>query len=117
MNHDQWIRITACANIPAREGRPVRVAGRDIAVFNLGDRFAAVDNRCPHEGGPLCDGIVTGGAVVCPLHGWKIRLDSGIVERPGATDVRVVTYPVRVQDGILTLGLPSADAARPGEAA
>jgi nitrite reductase/ring-hydroxylating ferredoxin subunit len=64
----RWIRMTACDNVPPRERRAVMVADREIAIFNLGDRFLAVDNRCPHRGGPLCDGIVAGHAVVCPLH-------------------------------------------------
>ena len=37
-----------------------RLASREIAIFNLGDRLLATDNSCPHQGGPLCDGIVTG---------------------------------------------------------
>ena len=47
-------------DIPLREGRAVKVGGREIAIFNLGDRFLAVENRCPHKGGPLADGIVSG---------------------------------------------------------
>jgi nitrite reductase (NADH) small subunit len=46
-----WIRITPAADIPAREGRVVNVNGQDLAVFNLGDRYVAIDNRCPHQGG------------------------------------------------------------------
>ena len=46
-------RITAAENIPCREGRSVRVNEREIAIFNLGDRFIAVENQCPHRGGPL----------------------------------------------------------------
>jgi nitrite reductase (NADH) small subunit len=105
MNNVRWIRITSCSNIPPREGRAVRLDDdREVAIFNLGDRFMAVDNRCPHRGGPLCDGIVTGAAVVCPLHAWKIDLQSGAVERPGA-DACVRTYPVRVENGIILLAL------------
>ncbi len=79
MNDRRWIRITATGNIPLREGRAITLGTREIAVFNLGDRFLAIDNRCPHEGGPLCDGIVTGTSVVCPLHAWKISLETGAV--------------------------------------
>ena len=71
MNEYRWVRLTPCDNIPPREGREVVVGGRHIAVFNLGGRFFATDNRCPHKGGPLCDGIITGAAVVCPLHAWS----------------------------------------------
>ena len=67
------MRVTPCDNIPLREGRAVTLGDREIAIFNLGDRFLATDNRCPHRGGPLCDGIVAGGSVVCPLHAWKVK--------------------------------------------
>ena len=96
----KWIRITEAENIPLREGRSVCVGDEEIAIFNLGDRYVAVDNSCPHPGGPLCDGIVSGDAVVCPLHGWKISLDSGEVLKPDVS-VRVGTYPVEVEDGVI----------------
>lgn len=110
MNDLHWIRITTLDTLPLREGRPVMLAGRELALFNLGDRILATDNRCPHQGGPLCDGIVTGTAVVCPLHAWKIDLESGCVARPpGHADAAVETYPTRVVDGVVLVGLPAMD--------
>ncbi len=115
-----WIRVTSETNIPVREGRSVHVQDREIAIFNLGDRFAAIDAACPHRGGPLCDGIVTGNrapsldcgpvvghAVVCPLHGWKIDLQTGAVLKPEVS-VRVDTYDVRVNDGVVEVAVPTA---------
>jgi len=104
MSDQVWIRVTRVVNIPEREGRAVRIGARDIAIFNLGDRFLATDNQCPHQGGPLCDGIVTGSSVVCPLHAWKVNLDTGSVERPKASSECVATYPTRVEDGVVLLG-------------
>src|SRR3990167_2082349 len=98
MTEHSWIRVAACDAIPLREGRAVLLAGRELAIFNLGDRFLATDNQCPHPGGPLCDGIVTGTAVVCPLHAWKVDLDTGMVVRStAATDTCVGTYPTRIE--------------------
>ena len=103
----RWVRITPVDNIPLREGRPVRIGGREIALFNLGDRFLATDNQCPHKGGPLCDGIVTGSSVVCPLHAWKVDLETGCVVRPAqGKDHCVASYPTRVEDGIVSVALP-----------
>jgi nitrite reductase (NADH) small subunit len=98
----KWVRITSTDRIPLREGRSVRVDGMEIAIFNLGDRFLAVDNACPHRGGPLCDGIVSGATVTCPLHGYKLCLESGNMLKPDL-DLRVATYPVRVDDGIIQI--------------
>ena len=107
MTEPRWIRVAMTDTVPPREGRAVRLPDREIALFNLGDRFLATDNRCPHQGGPLCDGIVTGVSVVCPLHAWKVRLEDGSVERPAAMkDHCVRTYPTRVDDGVVSIGVP-----------
>jgi nitrite reductase (NADH) small subunit len=101
-----WIKITTVENFPVREGRNVKIGRSDVAVFNLGDRFAAIDNRCPHSGGPLCDGMVSGNTVVCPLHGWKVDLTSGAIVRP-EVPVCVDVYPVKVEDGIVMVDFPT----------
>lgn len=115
-----WTRITTAENVPLREGRNVQVGDREIAIFNLDGRFAAIDAACPHRGGPLCDGIVTssaapslacgplkGHAVVCPLHGWKIDLDTGNVLKPDV-QVKVETYELRVKEGVIEVNIPEA---------
>ena len=112
MTEHHWIRVTTIDSVPVREGRAVRLGGRELALFNLGDRFLAIDNRCPHQGGPLSDGIVTGEAVVCPLHAWKVNLPCGAVERPPAgKGLCVRTYPTRIEGGVVIVGLPAAEAA------
>jgi nitrite reductase (NADH) small subunit len=115
MTESRWVSVTRGELIPPREGRSVQIGDREIAIFNVvdpsttlgaGGTFLAIDNRCPHKGGPLCDGIVTGRSVVCPLHAWKINLESGAVERPGRAGACVTTYPVRVSEGIVMVLLP-----------
>lgn len=101
-----WTAVAVTSDIPLREGRLIDVRGTSLAVFNLGDRFLTVDNRCPHKGGPLSDGIVAGGAVVCPLHGWRVSLVSGEVERPCAAAPAVAAYDTTVVDGIVFVALP-----------
>jgi nitrite reductase (NADH) small subunit len=100
-----WIRVTEAENIPLREGRAVKLGEEEIAIFNLGDRFLAVGNRCPHRGGPLADGIVAGTTVVCPLHAWKVCLSSGEVKGPGEPAGCAKSYPVEVVDGIVMVQL------------
>ena len=98
-----WVRITYAADIPLREGRAVEVGGEEIAIFNLGEKFLAVSNRCPHRGGPLADGILSGETVVCPLHAWKVCLNTGDVKRPQEQESCVRTFPVKVVDGIVAI--------------
>jgi 3-phenylpropionate/trans-cinnamate dioxygenase ferredoxin subunit len=96
------------------EGKRVHVAGRDIAVFNLGGRFAAISNRCPHEGADLCHGKVAAFAdangpgqyvvedarvmVRCPWHGWEFDLATGR-SYCDPNRVRVKSFDVSVADG------------------
>jgi len=108
-----WVRITHVDNIPLREGRAVIVDGREVAVFNLGGRVVAMENRCPHRGGPLADGIVsaTGEAVTvtCPLHNWRIGVEDGAVVKPSGQQAACVrTFPVEIEQGIVTICLTEA---------
>lgn len=104
--NETWIRIAHCRDIPSREGRAVRVGNREIAIFNLGARFLAIQNSCPHRGGPLADGIVSGDKIVCPLHAWKFNLETGAAENAPSRGSCVQTFATRVEDGIVMLELP-----------
>jgi nitrite reductase (NADH) small subunit len=99
-----WTKITRVENIPPREGRPIRIGDIEIAIFNLNGRFHTIENACPHKGGPLCDGIVTGTAVVCPLHGRHFDLETGMPVRASEPSCLAV-FPTRVEDGIISVDL------------
>lgn len=102
------IRLCATGDIPFGEGRSVNVADRKIGVFHTEAGFFAIDNDCPHEGGPLSDGILADACVTCPLHGRRIDLVSGGVIGK-AESVR--TYEIEVRgESIWLLGLAGEDA-------
>lgn len=92
----KWYPAISVDDIPRGEGRRVYYKNYTIALFNLGAEFFAVDNLCPHKGGPLADGIVAGKAVFCPLHNLKIDLGNGCALNGGEGQVK--TYPVKVMD-------------------
>lgn len=86
-----------CRLSDLEEGRGllVRLAGREIALFRVGDAVMALDNACPHRGGPLAFGDQRGAVVHCPVHAWPFDLSTGrCLEVPAA---RVRTYRVRVE--------------------
>ncbi|MFN7922664.1 MAG: nitrite reductase small subunit NirD [Bryobacteraceae bacterium] len=111
MNNRDWIKITPAENIPPREGRSVRIAGMNVALVNLGDRFVAVEDRCPHRGGPLSDGIVGGTTITCPMHNWRICLETGRVIKPTGVESAgcVTTFPVKVEYGIVMVAVDAAE--------
>ena len=93
----KWYRVTDAGSIPLKEGRRVFCDEHEIALFNLGEEYLAIDNRCPHKQGPLADGLVAGKAVFCPLHNWKIGLENGCALAGGKGQVK--TYPVKLMNG------------------
>ena len=90
----QWIPVARTDAIPAKEGRKVIYGKYQLALFNLGSEYLALDNRCPHKAGPLSDGIVAGKAVFCPLHNLKINLENGCALSGGKGQVK--TYPAKI---------------------
>src|SRR5579863_9688245 len=97
-----WIDIGALAAIPRQGARLVKTAAGCVAVFRTADdRVFALDDRCPHKGGPLSQGIVHDGRVTCPLHNWVIDLESGRAQGADVGETR--TYAVRVEEGRLML--------------
>ncbi len=101
-----WIDIGALDDIPVQGARLVKTALGCVAVFrSADDAVFALDDRCPHKGGPLSEGIVHGTHVTCPLHNWVFDLNTGLAQ--GADEGGVATHPVRVQGGRVLL-----DAAR-----
>ena len=111
----RWTRITRAENVPPQEGRSVTIGGKELAIFNLGDRFATIENQCPHKGGPLCDGIVSSTIVVCPLHGWRFDLNTGLAVR-ASLPACVTTFPTRVEDGIILVDVGHGSRIEPEEA-
>lgn len=104
---DLELKLGPLSQIPPGESRNFEVAGERIAVFHTraGEVFATQAN-CPHKNGPLADGLVGGGTVICPLHAWKFELATG---EPVMGSCRLKTYPVRVSDSgelILTMRVP-----------
>ena len=93
-----WIDIGALDDIPLRGARVLKTSLGCIAVFRTAeDEVFAVDDRCPHNGGPLSEGIVHGRAVTCPLHNWVIGFEDGMVQ--GADEGAVGTYAAKVEGG------------------
>ena len=102
----KWTRVTPRENIPLREGRAVTLGEFELAIFNLGERVLVVESKCPHKGGPLADGIVSGKTIVCPLHGWRFDLETGVGVRTSAPAC-VTTYAASVVEGVVVVDLTS----------
>jgi nitrite reductase (NADH) small subunit len=88
--------------IPVGEGRTFRIAGEEIAVFRgRNGKLYAVENRCPHRGGPLSEGVFGGEQVICPYHSYRFQLSNGTCLTDGSCRLR--TFRVWEEDGLLFL--------------
>lgn len=102
-----WIDVGSYDDIPPRGARVVKTARGDVAVFKAADgAIFALNDRCPHKGGPLSQGIVHGHAVTCPLHNWVISLETG--EAQGADKGCAHKIATRVEASRVYIALPDA---------
>lgn len=91
-------RCGRAGEIPPGGSKVVQIGEHMVAIFNLDGKVHAIDNTCPHQGGPLGEGYLEdGGVISCPWHGWTFNVRTGV--SPIDPDVCVRSYPVRVEDG------------------
>lgn len=75
-----------------------------VALFNVDGKIYALDNTCPHAGGPLGEGTLSGEIVECPWHGWRFNVRTGV--RPDNPDFTVARYDVQVEGDVIKVSLP-----------
>lgn len=103
-----WIEVGRLEDIPRLGARVVQTAAGDIAVFRTAtDEVFALQDRCPHRGGPLSQGIVHGRRVTCPLHNWVLELTDGCAVAPD--EGCAARYAVRQESGRVFLSLRAGD--------
>lgn len=99
-----WVDAGPTDAIPAPGARQLRTSEGNIALVKTSaGEFHAVQDACPHRGGPLSQGMVYGDRVQCPMHGFNIDLKTGQAIAPDHGCTR--TYPVRVENGRIMVGL------------
>ena len=92
----KWYKVCEVDEIPVMGARTVRFNALEAGIFRFSDgRIKAVENRCPHKGGPLSEGIVSGETVICPMHGLKISLIDGSALPPDEGNVK--TYEIKTE--------------------
>jgi nitrite reductase (NADH) small subunit len=90
----QWISLCTLDELTPDKGKYVEIDGFQLAVFLHDNKVHALDNTCPHAGGPIWEGEVEDDCVTCPWHAWTFRLETGqLRDAPG---VAVTRYKTRL---------------------
>jgi nitrite reductase/ring-hydroxylating ferredoxin subunit len=95
------VRVAGVGDIGPGEKRVVDAGGRAVALFNVEGRYYAIDNACPHRGGPLADGDLEGAVIACPWHAWRWDVRTGANTNNPA--VKLACYAVTEEAGSLFL--------------
>lgn len=90
-----FVKVSKTSNIPSGSGRTIDLNGKPVAVFNVEGTFYAISDTCVHRGGPLGEGELDGKIVICPWHGWRYDVTSGVNEMDPSVAVQI--YQVKVE--------------------
>jgi len=96
MSEDNWVDALAVDELPADDVVGVSVAGRDIALYTVGEVVYATDNICTHGQARLCDGFLDGHEIECPLHQGRFDVRDGRAQCEPVTEA-LRSYPVKVE--------------------
>ena len=103
----RFIKVLQAEDLPIGKSAIILVDDVEIALFNYKGEIYAVANKCPHKGGPLGEGRVQEGVIVCPSHEWRFELKTGnSMQNP---EMRVEVFPVRVKDEKIYVGFKKKD--------
>ncbi len=98
-----FLKAARAADVPPGTGTTVEVGEKTIALFNCDGCFYAIDDTCPHQGGPLGEGELQGTVVTCPWHEWRYDVRTGVnTDDPACA---VAAYPVTVEGGDVLVGV------------
>ena len=99
-----WKKVALLEDIPVLGSRVVSSKQGNIALFRTADdEVFALHDKCPHKGGPLSQGIVHDKRVTCPLHGWKINLESGEAVAPDVGCAGILS--TKLEGGVVYLNI------------
>ena len=97
-----WQKVLDPNELPDGRVKPVSCSHTTVCMTRHDGQYAALDNKCPHQGGPLGEGSIENGLLRCPWHGWDFDPITG--KPPGGYDDGVATYPVEVRDDGIYVG-------------
>ncbi len=96
-----FVPVATTSDIPAGQAKAYLVGQYEVAVFNVGGSFHAIENTCPHQGGPLAEGWIEDNVVTCPWHAWSFDVTTGAMTLGGVCSVDV--FDVQVEGSTISV--------------
>ena len=90
-----FTKVASLEEIPPGTAKTVTANGRKLALFHVNGSIYAIEDTCPHRGGPLSQGMLAEDEVICPWHGSRFKVKTGAVLTPPAQR-NVKSFPVRI---------------------
>ncbi len=99
----EFVKLAELEQIPEQDGLVVHHGKREIGLFRVNGTVCAIDNVCPHRGGPLAEGQRDGSLITCPWHAWSFDLTDG--KCAFNDSIEVERFEVRVEGGAVLVRL------------
>lgn len=97
-----FVKLTSAIELPLEnQAKEFSCDGKEICIANVNGTYSAMDNICPHRGGPLAQGMVERGKIICPWHGWKLDMETGVADEN--SNMKVAVYPIKMENGDLLI--------------
>ncbi len=104
----RFVAVASTADIPPGQAKAFVVGDREIGIFNVDGTFYAIENTCPHQGGPLADGWIEGCVVTCPWHSWSFDVRTGqMAVMAGFSSVDA--FDVQIDGSVITVAVEPRD--------
>jgi nitrite reductase (NADH) small subunit len=100
-----YVKVVSLDELPPGELIEVELNKKLYAICNVAGEIRVIHGICPHHGGPLGQGALEGSLITCPWHAWQFDTATGVCPMNG--ELRVPTYPVRVEAGQILVDLPA----------
>jgi len=98
-----FVKVASVGELQPGQCKTVVAGDRELALCNCDGKFYAIDNVCPHQGGPLGEGELDGTVVTCPWHGWRFDVSTGT--SPIIPSVKLTQYEIKVEGNDVFVGV------------
>lgn len=100
----RFVKLATLSELPVGSAAEIEFEGRVYALYNINGVVSAIDGICPHQGGPLAEGLLEGTTVTCPWHGWQFDVCSG--KTPLGPKITQPVYEVRIEGDNVLVSVP-----------